>query len=95
MRVFLIILDGVGIGQLPDAHKYGDVGSNSLANTQRAVGLNLPTLESMGLGRIAPLGSVRAVERPQAAWGLPWQRHNHRPLGAGWDSPGGTLSHLS
>ncbi len=69
MRVFLIILDGVGIGQLPDAHKYGDVGSNSLGNTQRAVGLNLPTLESMGLGRIAPLGSVRAVERPQAAWG--------------------------
>ena len=52
MRVFLIVLDGVGIGALPDAADYGDAGSHTLRHVAEAVGgLRLPTLERLGLGR--------------------------------------------
>lgn len=53
MRVIAIVLDSVGIGELPDAHLYGDEGSNTLVNTAKAVGgLNLPNLAKMGLGNL-------------------------------------------
>ena len=52
-RAAIIVLDGVGAGAAPDAADYGDVGSDTLANTARAVGgFDLPALESLGLGRI-------------------------------------------
>lgn len=89
MRVFFIVLDGVGIGQLPDADQYGDLGSNSLANTERAVGLNLPTMEAMGLGRIAPLGRVRKVAEPTAAWGKLQERSAGKDTTTGhWELTG-------
>lgn len=69
-RVTLIILDSVGIGELPDAAQYGDAGSNTLANVAKAVGgLNLPHLGSLGLGNIHPLTGVPAVALPQGAYG--------------------------
>lgn len=52
-RVILIVLDSVGVGELPDAAAYGDVGANTLGNTVLATGLRLPNLERMGLGHIA------------------------------------------
>lgn len=55
-RVFLIVLDGVGIGELPDAAAYGDQGSNTLGNLSRVVGgMNLPHLERMGLGKLTKI----------------------------------------
>lgn len=55
-RVFLVVLDGVGVGELPDAVLYGDQGSNTLGNLSRAVGgLNLPHLERAGLGKLTPI----------------------------------------
>ena len=55
-RVFLIVLDGVGIGELPDATVYGDQGSNTLGNLSRAVGgMYLPNLEKMGLGKLTEI----------------------------------------
>ena len=52
-RVVLLVLDSCGIGELPDAAKYGDEGSNTLANMAKAVGgLKLPHLEKLGLGKI-------------------------------------------
>jgi phosphopentomutase len=60
-RVFLVVLDGVGIGALPDAADYGDAGANSLLHCSEKVdGLPLPCLDRLGLGRIAERrGSVR------------------------------------
>ena len=52
----MIVLDGVGIGELPDAAAYGDQGSNTLGNIARRVPLKLPTLRTLGLGRVATLG---------------------------------------
>jgi len=55
-RACVIVLDAVGAGELPDASEYGDEGSNTLANVARAVGgLDLPTLEALGLGNVEPL----------------------------------------
>jgi phosphopentomutase len=52
----VIVLDAVGAGELPDAADYGDEGSNTLGNVARAVGgLDLPTMEALGLGNIGPL----------------------------------------
>jgi phosphopentomutase len=55
-RACVIVLDAVGAGALPDAAEYGDEGSNTLGNTARAVGgLDLPSLEALGLGNVMPL----------------------------------------
>ncbi len=71
MRVFLIILDGVGIGELPDAAKYGDEGSNTLVNLAEAVGgLFLPNLERLGLGNIAPIKGLNSVPSPLGCYGV-------------------------
>jgi phosphopentomutase len=52
-RIFLIILDSVGVGAAPDAGEYGDLGANTLLHTAESVGsLNLPNLQRMGLGNI-------------------------------------------
>ena len=55
-RACVIVLDAVGAGALPDAAEFGDEGSNTLANVARAVGgLDLPTLEALGLGNVESL----------------------------------------
>lgn len=62
-RVFLIVLDSVGIGALDDAKKYGDEGANTLCNIAKATGgLNLPNLEKMGLGNIEKIEGVKPIE---------------------------------
>src|ERR1700758_2811198 len=55
-RACVIVLDAVGAGELPDAAQYGDEGSNTLGNVAKAVGgLDLPSLEALGLGTTEPL----------------------------------------
>lgn len=67
---FLIVLDGVGVGELPDAAVYKDEGSNTLANIADAVGgLSLPNLEKMGLGNIVDINGVKKVDSPVASFG--------------------------
>jgi phosphopentomutase len=66
----IIILDGVGIGELPDSHLYNDEGSNTLANTASEVGgLNLPNLQSLGLGNISKIKGIDEVQNPKASFG--------------------------
>jgi len=57
-RVVVIVLDSVGIGELPDAARYGDQGSNTLGNIAREVPLRLPTLRALGLSRVAEIGKA-------------------------------------
>ena len=69
-RVFLVILDGAGVGELPDADKYGDRGSNTLAHIAEAVdGLNLPNLSRLGLGNIISIVGVPESDKPMASYG--------------------------
>ena len=68
MRIFLVVLDGVGIGEMPDAGAYGDRGSNTLLHVaEHAGGLSLPVLEGLGLGSLLRLPGVRAVADPAGA----------------------------
>ncbi|HEU4632271.1 MAG TPA: phosphopentomutase [Gemmatimonadaceae bacterium] len=83
-RAAIVVLDGVGAGEAPDAARYGDVGSDTLGHVAEAVGgLALPNLERLGLGRIRPLAGLRDDLPPTAAWGL------MRPASAGKDSTTG------
>jgi phosphopentomutase len=67
---FIIILDGVGIGELPDADIYGDLGSNTLSNMADYLnGLNLPNLTRMGLGNIFPINGIPPVKNPISSYG--------------------------
>ncbi len=69
-RVVLIVLDGVGVGELPDAADFGDVGSHSLAHAAEAVGgLHVPYLQALGLGNITPIAGVAPVKDPTGAYG--------------------------
>ncbi|MGH2398448.1 MAG: phosphopentomutase [bacterium] len=69
-RVVIIVLDSAGVGELPDAPRYGDEGSSTIPHTAEAAGgLHVPTLERLGLGRIVPIRGVRAVAAPQGAFG--------------------------
>lgn len=68
-RVIVIVLDSVGIGELPDAALYEDAGSNTVGNIAAHVRLNIPTLAAMGLSRLVDLKQVAPVASPTAAYG--------------------------
>jgi len=68
-RVFLTVLDSVGVGELPDADVYGDRGSDTLGNLSRRVRLQLQTLRSLGLPRVANVEGMAPVESPLGAYG--------------------------
>jgi phosphopentomutase len=69
-RAIVLILDGVGIGELPDAGLYGDTGSNTLANiASYCGGIHLPVMERLGLGNIEHIEGVRTVQDPLACFG--------------------------
>jgi phosphopentomutase len=83
-RAVILILDGVGIGEAPDAADYGDAGSDTLGNVARACGgLKLPRLERFGLGNIRQLDGVARRGDAAGAWGM------MRPASAGKDSTAG------
>jgi phosphopentomutase len=67
---FLIVLDGVGVGELPDADLYQDSGSNTLKNIANKVGgLNLPNLQKLGLGNIDNILGINPTNNPSASFG--------------------------
>ena len=68
-RVIWIVLDSVGIGELPDAADYGDVGRNTLGHIAESRPLRLPTLLQLGLANIAPLTHLPPAASPLAAYG--------------------------
>jgi len=57
-RAIVIVMDSVGIGELPDAGAYGDEGSNTLGNIAKQVPLRVPTLRALGLDRLVDLGGT-------------------------------------
>ena len=68
--VIIIVLDSVGAGELPDADKYGDIGSNTLGNMAKAVGgLRMPNMQKLGLGNIISILGVPPADKPLAAFG--------------------------
>jgi len=68
-RVIWIVLDSVGIGPLPDAADYGDVGRNTLGHIAESRPLQVPTLVRLGLANIAPLKHLTPPATAAAAFG--------------------------
>ncbi|MGH7230728.1 MAG: phosphopentomutase [Nitrospiraceae bacterium] len=69
-RVILIVLDGLGVGALPDAAAYGDTDANTLTHVAAAMGgLALPSLEALGLGHIGTFPGVRRASNPEGCFG--------------------------
>ncbi len=68
-RVIWIVLDSVGIGEMPDAAAYGDTGSDTLGNIARLRPLRLPNLCRLGLANIKPLAGLEPAAAPAAAFG--------------------------
>jgi phosphopentomutase len=68
-RVIWIVLDSVGIGELPDAANYGDVGRDTLGHIARSRPLRLPNLVRLGLANIKPLDHLTPAEHPAGSYG--------------------------
>lgn len=66
-RVFLVVMDSVGIGEAPDAEKFNDVGANTLGHiAEKMNGLNMPNMEQLGLGNIASIEGIDKQDKPKA-----------------------------
>ena len=83
-RITVIVLDGVGIGEAPDAADYGDVGSNSIGNVAKVLnGIDLPHIGAIGLGNIIDIKGVPPVAKPEGGFG------KMKPKSAGKDTTQG------
>ena len=88
-----MVLDGVGIGELPDAPFYGDQGTNTIGNTARIVGgLHLPHLERLGLGRIAPVKGLDPRNPVEGCFGRMAERSKGKDSTTGHWEIGGIIT---
>lgn len=88
-RVVLIVLDSVGIGEMPDAAEWGDAGADTLGHILDSRQVLLPNLQKMGLGNIRPLANVAAVAEPRASFGRCALRSNGKDTTTGhWEIAG-------
>ncbi|MFP8489003.1 phosphopentomutase [Gracilimonas sp. Q87] len=82
-NVYLIVIDGLGVGAQEDSAEYGDSDMNTLGHVCEETGVKLPNLQKMGIGNIIPLASVSENDDPLAAYG------KLREVSAGKDSTTG------
>jgi phosphopentomutase len=99
-RITLIVLDGAGIGAMPDAPAWGDAGSDTFGHICESRQLNLPNLQGLGLGNIRPLAGVPAIANPRGGFGKCALKSNGKDTTTGhWEMAGIVLetrfSHLS
>lgn len=70
-RIFLIVADSAGIGEEPDADKFGDVGTNTWVHAAESIGgLNVPYMESFGVGELANIPGVKSVKEHRNSFSL-------------------------
>lgn len=89
-RVVLIVLDSVGVGELPDAKEYGDEGSNTLGNISKSVGgLKLPNMEKIGLGNIDGIVGINSSSNPSGCFGKSLEKSEGKDTTTGhWEIAG-------
>src|SRR5437764_2687417 len=88
-RITLIVLDGAGIGAMPDAPQWGDAGSDTFGHICESRQLSLPNLQSLGLGNIRPLAGVPAIANPRGAHGKCALKSNGKDTTTGhWEMAG-------
>ena len=88
-RITLIVLDGAGIGAMPDAPEWGDAGSDTFGHICESRQLSLPNLQSLGLGNIRPLAGVPAIANPRGGYGKCALKSNGKDTTTGhWEMAG-------
>jgi phosphopentomutase len=88
-RIVLIVLDGAGIGAMPDAPEWGDAGSDTLGHICESRSVALPNLQSWGLGNVRPLPGVPAASQPRGSFGKCALRSNGKDTTTGhWEMAG-------
>lgn len=89
-RVILMVMDSVGIGELPDAAEYGDQGAATLQNIAAAVGgLELPNLEKMGLGKIESIQGLNSEHKAEGVYGKAAEKSKGKDTTTGhWELAG-------
>ena len=88
-RITLIVLDGAGIGAMPDAPEWGDAGSDTFGHICESRQLNLPNLQSLGLANIRPLHGVPTIENPRGSYGKCALKSNGKDTTTGhWEMAG-------
>jgi phosphopentomutase len=92
-RVVWIVLDSVGIGELPDAEQYGDVGRTTLGHIAKSRPLQIPNLVRLGLANIAPLEHLTPLAHPDGCFGKGATRSPGKDTTTGhWEMAGIWLS---
>ncbi|MFR7951825.1 MAG: phosphopentomutase, partial [Acutalibacteraceae bacterium] len=93
-RIFLIVLDSFGIGELPDAAAYGDAGSNTLASISHSPAFRADTLQRLGLFNIEGVDCREGVNAPLAAYGRCVERSKGKDTTTGhWEIAGLVSDH--
>jgi phosphopentomutase len=88
-RITLVVLDGAGIGEMPDAPAWGDAGSDTFGHICESRQLHLPNLQSIGLGNIRPLSGVPAMKKARGGYGKCALRSNGKDTTTGhWEMAG-------
>lgn len=88
-RVILIVLDGAGIGEMPDAPEWGDKGSDTFGHILDSREVRLPNLQRYGLGNIRPLTKVPVLDQPEGSYGRCALRSNGKDTTTGhWEMAG-------
>ncbi len=88
-RILLIVLDGAGIGAMPDAPEWGDAGSDTLGHILESRVVRLPNLQRYGLGNVRPLANVPPLEKPEGSYGRCALKSNGKDTTTGhWEMAG-------
>ncbi|MCA1634108.1 MAG: phosphopentomutase [Acidobacteria bacterium] len=88
-RITLIVLDSLGMGEMPDAAEWGDAGSDTLGHICASRAVRMPNLQSWGLGNIRPLAGVLPAPEPRASFGRCALRSNGKDTTTGhWEMAG-------
>ena len=88
-RFVLVVLDSLGVGEMPDAAEWGDAGSDTLGHILESRKVNLPNLQSYGLGNLRPLQGLAPVESPRGSYGRCALRSNGKDTTTGhWEMAG-------
>jgi phosphopentomutase len=88
-RILLIVLDGAGIGAMPDAPEWGDAGSDTFGHILESRTVRLPNLQRYGLGNIRPLEDLPPLKEPDGCYGRCALRSNGKDTTTGhWEMAG-------
>ena len=99
-RIFWIVLDSAGIGEAPDADKFGDIGSNTWKSCYDSGKLHIPNMEKIGIYQIDGMEYAKSTENPTGSFCknagiILWKGYDDRTLGNGGNRNTGSTSQIS